>query len=119
VEPTGGWQDATETAKLTLSSGGKGNNFGNSVSASANTILVGAPNIKYGSNVAQGAAYIFNKPASGWVTTGQPAEKFSAGTKGSSFGGSVLLSGTTAVVGAPTGLSGGQKSVGAAYIFGP
>jgi hypothetical protein len=119
VEPSGGWQDATETAKLTLSSGGKGNNFGYSVSASGNTILVGAPNIKYGSNVAQGAAYIFNKPASGWVTTGQPAEKFSAGTQGSSFGGSVLLAGTTALVGAPTGLSGGQKSIGAAYIFGP
>ncbi|MFZ0319946.1 MAG: hypothetical protein WAL56_12555 [Candidatus Sulfotelmatobacter sp.] len=119
VEPSAGWQDATETAKLTLSSGGKGNNFGDSVSASGNTILVGAPNIKYGSNVAQGAAYIFNKPASGWATTGQPAEKFSAGAQGSSFGGSVLVAGTTAVVGAPTGLSGGQRSVGAAYVFGP
>ena len=119
VEPTGGWQDTTETAKLTLSSGGKGNNFGYSVSASGNTILVGAPNIKYGSNVAQGAAYIFNKPASGWATTGQPAEKFSAGAQGSSFGGSLVLAGATSVVGAPTGLSGGQKSVGAAYVFGP
>jgi hypothetical protein len=119
VEPPSGWQDTTETARLTLSSGGKGNNFGYSVSASGNTILVGAPNIKYGSNVAQGAAYIFNKPATGWATTGQPSEKFSAGAQGSSFGGSVLLAGTTAVVGAPTGLSGGQKSIGAAYVFGP
>ena len=119
VEPTTGWQDMTETAKLTTSTGGTGNLFGYSVSASGNAVLIGAPNVRIGSNTAEGAAYIFQQPSTGWVTTAQPAAKFSAGTKGSNFGASVVLSGATAVVGAPTGVSGGTKSTGAAYVFGP
>jgi hypothetical protein len=119
VEPEGGWQDMTETAKLTTSTGGTGNLFGYSVSASGNTVLVGAPNARIGSNTAEGAAYIFQQPSTGWATTAQPAAKFSAGTKGSNFGASVVLSGATAVAGAPTGVSGGTKSTGAAYVFGP
>jgi hypothetical protein len=118
VEPTGGWQDMTETAKLTTSTGGTGNLFGYSVSASGNAVLIGAPNVRIGSNTAEGAAYIFEKPPTGWATTTQAADKFSAGTKGSNFGASVVLSGATAVVGAPTGVSGGTKSTGAAYVFG-
>jgi len=119
VEPAGGWQDMTETTKLTTSTGGTGNLFGYSVSASGNAVLVGAPNVKIGANTAEGAAYVFEKPSTGWVNTAQPATKFSTGTKGSSFGASVVLSGATAVVGAPTGVSGGTKSTGAAYVFGP
>jgi FG-GAP repeat len=119
VEPQGGWQNMTETAKLTTSTGGTGNLFGASVSASGNAVLIGAPNVKIESNTAEGEAYIFQQPPTGWVTTTQPASKFSAGTKGSNFGASVVLSGATAVVGAPTGVSGGTKSTGAAYVFGP
>jgi|HubBroStandDraft_1064217.scaffolds.fasta_scaffold05041_3 hypothetical protein len=118
VEPVGGWQDMTETAELTTSTGRTGNQFGYSVSASGNAIIIGAPNVKIGSDTAQGAAYIFEKPPSGWATTSQPASKFSAGTQGSNFGTSVAL-GTTAVGGAPTGVTGGTKSTGATYIFGP
>jgi hypothetical protein len=105
--------------KLTTSTGGTGNLFGYSVAASGNAVLVGAPNVRIGANTAEGAAYIFQQPSTGWVTTAQPAAKFSAGTKGSSFGASVVLSGATAVVAAPTGVSGGTKSTGAAYVFGP
>jgi hypothetical protein len=119
VEPAGGWQNMTETAKLTTSTGGTGNLFGYSVSASGNAVLIGAPNVKIGSNPAEGAAYVFEKPPTGWVTSAQPASTFSAGTKGSNFGASVVLSGATAVAGAPTGVSGGTKSTGAAYVFGP
>lgn len=119
VEPTTGWQDMTETAKLTTSTGGTGNLFGYSVSASGNSVLIGAPNVRIGSNTAEGAAYIFQQPPTGWVTTAQPAAKFSAGTQGSNFGASVVLEAATAVAGAPTGVTGGTKSTGKAYVFGP
>jgi hypothetical protein len=119
VEPQSGWQNTTETAKLTTSTGTTGNLFGASVSVSGKAVLVGAPNVKIGSNTAEGAAYIFQQPSTGWATTAQPASKFSAGTKGSNFGASVVLSGATAVVGAPTGVTGGTRSTGAAYVFGP
>jgi hypothetical protein len=119
VEPAAGWQDMTETAKLTTSAGGSRGLFGYSVSASENAILVGAPNVNVGSNTAQGMAYVFEKPSTGWASTALPSEKFSAGTQGSNFGESVVLAGASAVVGAPTGLSNTEKNVGAAYVFGP
>src|SRR5271154_2504139 len=119
VGPQGGWQNMTETAKLTTSTGGTGNLFGSSVPAKGDAALVVAPPPRIGSNTAEGAAYIFQQPSTGWATTAQPAAKFSAGTKGSNFGASVVLSGATAVAGAPTGVSGGTKSTGAAYVFGP
>jgi hypothetical protein len=119
VQPTAGWQDMTETAKLTTSIEGSRGLFGYSVSASGNAILVGAPNVNVGSNTAQGMAYIFEKPSTGWASTAQPSTKFSAGTQGSNFGESVVLAAANAVIGAPTGLSNTEKNVGAAYVFGP
>jgi hypothetical protein len=66
--------------------------FGNSVAISGTTVIVGAP-----FQGAHGRAYIFSKTASGWK---QVAElKGSDSTAAANFGGSVAISGTTAVVG--------------------
>ena len=48
----------TQSAKLTASDGAAGDNYGNSVSISGNTVVVGAPQAAVGANAAQGAAYV-------------------------------------------------------------
>ena len=62
VKPSGGWSNMTETAKLTLPNG----NFLYTVAVSGNTIAAGATEETVGSNLYQGAVYIFERPNSGW-----------------------------------------------------
>ena len=108
VEPTGGWANMTQTAKLTASDGQIGDEFGYSVAISGNTVVVGASN-----DPSTNAAYVFAKPASGWATTSKFTAKLkSAGS--SIFGFSVAANGRT--IGA--GAIGNQSLRGAAYVFG-
>ena len=69
AEPGSGWANTTQTAKLTASNGAEDDWFGNSVSISGNTAVVGA----YYAQPA-GAAYVFTEPASGWANTTQTAK---------------------------------------------
>ena len=109
VEPTSGWADATETAKLSAPDGQSGDEFGYSVSVSGNKVVAGASN-----DPSTNAAYVFVKPASGWATTSKYNAKLTAA--GSSiFGFSVAANGGTIVAGA----IGNQSLQGAAYVFGP
>jgi hypothetical protein len=121
VEPAGGWVNATQTAKLTASDGVVADYFGISVAISGNTIVVGAPSATVGVNSFQGAAYVFVKPAGGWVNAAQTAKlTASDGAAGDGFG-SVAVAGNTIVVGAPGAApgesEGGTVSPGAAYAF--
>jgi hypothetical protein len=81
--------------------------FGNSVAIDGNTIIVGAPG---DDSLAQnaGAAYFYN------ATTGSLIRKFYAndGTGLDRFGGSVGISGNTAIVGAFD-----DADIGSAYLF--
>ncbi len=77
--------------------------FGASVAVSGNTAVVGAPgyNDDFG-NYVPGYAYVFVKPASGWVNMVQTAElkaSDSGNAAGNSFGQSVAIAGDTIVVG--------------------
>ena len=63
-----------QEAKLTASDGATNNEFGDSVSISGNTVVVGAPDAKVGSNSQQGAAYVFTEPGSGWANMTQTAK---------------------------------------------
>jgi hypothetical protein len=110
TEPAGGWTNMTQTARLTSSNGRAGNSFGGTVSISANTILVGE------TGADRGQAYVFVKPSTGWVNTTQTAI-LSPGDGSSEFGGHVLISGQTAVVGAPLRSPGVNFEEGGAYIF--
>jgi hypothetical protein len=76
--------------------------FGHDVAISGNTALVGAPQ-QFANNGLFGAAYLFD------VTTGQQLFKFAAATTYATFGWSVALNSTTAIVGA--------RDEGAAYLF--
>ena len=116
VKPGGGWLTSTaitQTAKLTASDGAAGDFFGDSVSISGSTVVVGAPM----HNSEQGKAYVFVQPGGGWLTTTAISEtaKLTAsdGAAGDLFGHSVAVSGDVVVVGA----SHDDSSQGSAYVF--
>jgi len=116
TEPASGWADMTQTAKLAASDGAAGDRFGNSVSISGNTVVVGGT--QEGPN-GPGAAYVFTEPASGWADMTQTAElTASDGAAGDNFGWSVSISGNTVVVGELTPYTVGTGyGPGAAYVF--
>jgi hypothetical protein len=116
VESGGTW---SQQAELTASDGAAHDFFGGSVALSSGTAVVGAPGRTVGSNVSQGAAYVFVQSGGTWS---QQAElTASDGTAQDYFGGSVAVNGTTVVVGARChpGLDFCAESPGpgAAYVF--
>ena len=118
TESGSGWANMTQTAKLTASDGAAGDYFGDSVSISGNTVVVGALDATVGSNSQQGAAYVFTEPGSAWANMTQTAKlTASDGAAGDYFGSSVSISGNTVVVGAPDAKVGSNSQQGAAYVF--
>ena len=131
VKPAGGWSSGTQTAKLTASDGAANDGLALSVgmSGDGSTVVAGAPFAKVGSNTAQGAAYVFVKPAGGWGAGAQPqnqAAKLTAsdGAAGDSLGGpsseggvGVSGDGSTVVAGGPGVTVGSNGRQGAAYVF--
>ena len=104
---SGAW---SQVATLTDSDGGPFNQFGYSVAVDGDTVVVGA----HGDDAHRGAAYVFTKPADGWVTANETA-KLTAFDKasGDNFGFTVAVEGDTVVVGA----IGDDSDKGAAYVF--
>ena len=106
----GGADNWGQVKKLTAGDAAVGDSFGNSVSISGDTVVVGAS----GKN-SIGAAYIFGRNQGGadnWGPVKKPTASDAAG--GDNFGSWVSISGDTVVVGA----SGKNNAAGAAYIFG-
>jgi hypothetical protein len=108
-----------QQAKLTASDGAAYDFFGESVAISGDTVVVGAHLAKIGSNLYQGAAYVFVKPGTGWATTSTFDAKLTAsdGALGDYLGYSVAISSDTVVVGAPYADVGSNSGQGAAYVF--
>ena len=106
----------TQVKKLTASDGAVGDHFGDSVSLSGDTVVVGA----YGDDdkgFHSGSAYIFYRNQGGTDNWGEVKRiTASDGAVGDSFGTSVSLSGDTLVVGASDDDDKGFQS-GSAYIF--
>jgi hypothetical protein len=119
-KPVGGWADMTETAKLTAADGAAYDDFGYAVTISGDTVIVGAngDDLTY---AGQGSAYVFERPAGGWVGMTQSAKlTASDAAELDFFGGSVFISMDTVVIGAPgVDLSNGETiyDVGRAYVF--
>lgn len=118
---TNGWTSFT-SAQLTASDGSTGNFLGFSVqiSSDGNAIVAGASGATIGSNSFQGAAYVFVKSASGWVTATETAKlTASDGAYGDELGYGVAISGdgSTIVAGAPFAQIGATPNAGAAYVF--
>jgi trimeric autotransporter adhesin len=108
-----------QQAEMTAAHGTRGEELGESVAVSGNTIVVGTPNYAHASSgVEQGAAYVFTKPASGWADATQAAVLTARrGQPEELFGHSVSVSGSTIVVGAPFREVGRHTGQGAAYVF--
>jgi hypothetical protein len=114
VRPASGWANGTQTAELTASDGASNENVGNAVALSGDVIAVGAFDHNVSSNTAQGAAYVFVRPASGWANGTQTAElTASDGAFSDYLGSGVGVTGNVIVAGA-YGRNSGQ---GAAYAF--
>jgi len=101
--------------ELTAPGGAAADLFGRAVGLSGHTAVVGAPIHPLGSNVAQGAAYVFTQSGPAWRASGRLAA--SDGAAGDLFGSSVAVAGPTAVVGSPHHRVGSARLEGAVYVF--
>src|SRR5947208_455848 len=112
TKSNGSW---SETQKLTANDGAAYDNFGLSVALKGSTILVGSPRAAIGANAGQGALYVFTESNGTWSQT----QKLTAsdGATNDSFGESVALDGSTALIGAYNATINGHTWQGAAYIF--
>jgi hypothetical protein len=101
----------TQVQKLEPDDGTSNFNFGWSVAVSASTALISSPVAAVGDNALQGKAYIFENDGGTWTQ----AQTLLAddGSAMSTFGSSVALDGTNAIVGA----AGVDGYFGAAYVF--
>jgi hypothetical protein len=114
---TGGADNWGEVKHLFASDGATNDQFGNSVSISGDTVIVGAYVDDVGGNVNQGTAYIFERNTGGANNWGEVKHLFASGAQATEiFGSSVAISGDTVIVGA-LGHSIGGNFPGAAYIF--
>lgn len=97
----------TEEAKLTASDGVAGDQFGNSVSISGNTVIVG----EGGNTSNTGYAYFFARVGTAW--TQEAKLTGSTSIIGDGLGWSVSIDGIFAIAGAP----GGDGYNGCAFVF--
>jgi hypothetical protein len=114
----GGADNWGELKRLTASDADSGDNFGTSVAIDGDTIVVGARGHDVGENLAQGAAYVFERNRGGQNNWGEVKKIISSdGQQESLFGISAAISGDTVVVGALFQDIGDNVSQGAAYVF--
>ena len=116
VKPASGWPGSlVENARLVASDAAAQDLFGVAAGVSGDTIVVGAYRDDVGSQLNQGSAYIFVKPAAGWSGTRTEAARLFAsdGAAADDFGFPVAIDADTIVVGA----IGANADRGAAYVF--
>jgi hypothetical protein len=105
----------TQQAQLTAADGARSDHFGVSVALSGDTALVGAYFDDVGASFNQGSAYVYTRNGMAWT---QQAKLTAAdGSTSDNFGGSVAVSGDTALVGAVLDTVGANSSQGSAYVY--
>ena len=96
-KPADGWHDMHETAVLSASDSQGCDDYGISVGASGNTVVVGA-DLEVSGPLGPGEVYVFEKPAGGWTDMTETAElNLSGGFAGDGVGGTVAIGGNTVV----------------------
>jgi len=117
VKPAGGWQNATQTAKLAPSANGSGG-FLFSVAIEGDTIVAGNYGATVAGNVGEGAVYVFVEPRGGWRSETQTATLTeAAGEANDNLGGSVAIEGDTVIAGAFGVTVDGRAYQGAVDVF--
>jgi hypothetical protein len=100
--------------------------LGSAVAIEGSTIVVGAPSAVVGTQAtAQGAVYVFTKPAGGWANATQTAELIASdgdenleyNVYGYTLGSAVAISDNTIVASAPRAPAGGALFAGKIYVF--
>ncbi len=115
-KPSTGWEDMTETAKLSSSDVSGFDNFGESVSISGDLVGVGASGVDDNGS-SSGAVYVYEKLGAGWVTATEDAKLLASDGAGSDgLGSSISVSNDIIVSGAHTVDNGGSNK-GAAYVY--
>ncbi len=99
--------------KLHTPNSQKGGAFGDSVAIAGTTVVVGAPGENASGQYGAGDAYKFNANTGSRISTLISSDAQSYG----GFGGSVAVSGSTVVVGAPDEMTDAYADAGNAYIF--
>ncbi|MGH9936027.1 MAG: hypothetical protein ACREAM_07265, partial [Blastocatellia bacterium] len=107
--------DWTLQQKLVANDGEAEERFGSSVAINGDTIVVGAPYDKTGTNYYHGSAYVFT--SSGGVWSLQRKLLANDGAAYDQFGCSVAISGDTVVAGAFSDDNGTKTDQGSAYVF--
>lgn len=95
--------------KLVASDAAVADNFGDSLSVWGDSIVVGAPNA---GNAGGGAAYVFGRSGGTWVE-----QQVLQGLSFDVFGGSVVVEGVTALVGAESASVNPSTSSGGVYAY--
>jgi len=105
----------TQQAKLTASDPTASDQFGESVSISGDTIIVGAPNDGNDGKDDSGSAYVFTRSGSTW--TQQAKLTAPDADTDDEFGFSVSISDDTVIIGSPKDDHSGHTRAGSAYVF--
>jgi hypothetical protein len=115
--PSSKWVHPPHQARIVSSDIESGDRFGNSISISNNTVVVGAPNEAPSSILNAGSAYVFIKTGTMW----SQQDKITAGSgqtqSGALFGSSVAISNNTIVIGAYQDTQGTPVNTGAAHVY--
>ncbi len=119
TKPDGGWSTSAAFATLTQRDATGNDRFGESATMSGDggTVVVGAFQAD-GNAATSGAAYVFTKPASGWMATSTSAKLTAGdGATGNQFGRSLSANadGSMIAIGEPNRGSGADR--GAVHLF--
>jgi FG-GAP repeat len=118
TRPAGGWANLRNGVELRLP-GPATQDYFSSIAIDGNTVVVGNEGATTNGQTYEGAAYVYQEPASGWKTTSTPTATLTAsdGAVNDYFGLGVTISGDTIVVGAVGHKVGSNAQQGAAYVF--
>ena len=119
VKPPGGWGSTIEDARLTAGDAASGDNFGRWASIDGDAVCIGAYRADSGLlNSDRGAAYVFERPVTGWAHATHTAKLTASDPAVSDqLGICTALSGDFAVVGAYLDDEFAGVDQGSAYVY--
>lgn len=105
--------DQYEDQKIVAADGTELQRFGEAVALSGDTAMVGTNDTHTG----RSAVYVFERSGNAWVQTQKLLADDGAAGDEARFGASIVLDGSTAVIGADAAMVDGKPNQGAAYVF--